>query len=84
MPPFRPLFRTTRTSRDSSKGSSGRRLTHTRMWLQGIRLGYSRRDLMEMTVGELLWDFEAMSSDEQDAGGDVREATQEDIRRMLA
>ena len=39
---------------------------------------------MEMTVGELLWDFEAMSSDEQDAGGDVREATQEDIRRMLA
>lgn len=54
------------------------------MWLQAIRLGYSRRDLMEMTVAELLWDFEAVVADEPKQDGGTREATQEDIRRMLA
>ena len=40
---------------------------------------------MEMTVAELLWDFEAMVADEpKQDGGTTREATQEDIRRMLA
>lgn len=39
---------------------------------------------MEMTVAELLWDFEAMVADEPKQGGGTREATQEDIRRMLA
>ena len=54
------------------------------MWLQAIRLGYSRHDLMEMTVAELLWDFEAVAADEPKHDGGTREATQEDIRRMLA
>lgn len=84
MPPFQPHFRTTRDSQRSSTESSGPQLTHTRMWLQAIRLGYSRRDLMEMTVAELLWDFEAMVADEPKQDGGTREATQEDIRRMLA
>lgn len=54
------------------------------MWLQAIRLGYSRRDLMDMTVAEVLWDFEAMAADgAEEKKGDTREATQEDIRRML-
>lgn len=53
------------------------------MWLQAIRLGYSRRDLMEMSVAEVLWDFEAMADDEPAETGGTREATQEDIRRML-
>lgn len=38
---------------------------------------------MSMTVAEVLWDFEAMRADEPENDGDTREATQEDIRRML-
>lgn len=53
------------------------------MWLQAIRLGYTRRDLMDMTVAELLWDFEAMKVDEPKDNDGVRDATQEDIRNYL-
>ena len=83
MPPFLPHFRTTQPSQDNSNASSERRLTHTRMWLQAIRLGYSRRELMDMTVAELLWDFEAMKVDEPKDNDGVRDATQEDIRNLL-
>ena len=39
---------------------------------------------MDMTVGELLWDFEAMRVDEPNGAPDgTREATQEDIRQLL-
>lgn len=57
------------------------------MCLAAMKLGYTRRDLFEVTYSELAWDFEAMRERDADnkaeSDGAVKEATQDDIRRML-
>lgn len=53
------------------------------MMLSAMRLGYTRGDLLTVSYSEVAWAIAAVAADEK-ASGDTREATQEDIRRMLA
>lgn len=89
MPAFRPLPPSSKSPERTSSGQG--KLTYTSLCLAAMRVGYTRSDLFRATYSEIAWAFEAMrlrdgGSDETEQetnGGAVREATQDDIRRML-
>ena len=89
MPPFVPYppdsLRQSGSRRSSSSDDSAR-LHYSKVWVAALKLGYSRRDLANMSYGEVIFDLAAINdegSTRYEQEPDVVDATQEDIRTML-